>query len=437
MPRDGSGNYTLPPGNPVVGHETIEANWANTTMADVEAALTDSLSRNGNGGMLVPFRFSDGSVGAPGLTFANEPTTGFYRHGLNDVRWSVGAQDIIYLTPSGLTVAPGKSIIGALFSGVTVSSGNIDNTVIGGTTPAAGTFTSVRATGGVAPGVARSGAYLWGDANNGMLDLISSTASADGKCWQFSASNSGLTGGLVKDDMSTQNTWLAVQHSGNTVTEIDLTAPTLKVNGNLQVTGSISSVGAIPMGAMMYFIIVPPGWLEMKGQLLASSVAYPELFAWVQANAGSLVVAQAAYNAGQQGFFCYQGDNIANGIVLPDHRGTFPRAFDNGRGFDAGRNLCSLQDWAEANHSHTFTDPGHDHWIVADHTKMTTSGGSSDLGTPGSGGTNSQIYNPSDHVQSNTTGASVGFISGFAGANLAGEVRVKNYALRFCLYTVR
>jgi len=221
MPRDGSGNYTLPPGNPVVGHETIEANWANTTMADVEAALTDSLSRNGNGGMLVPFRFSDGSVGAPGLTFANEPTTGFYRHGLNDVRWSVGAQDIIYLTPSGLTVAPGKSIIGALFSGVTVSSGNIDNTVIGGTTPAAGTFTSVRATGGVAPGVARSGAYLWGDANNGMLDLISSTASADGKCWQFSASNSGLTGGLVKDDMSTQNTWLAVQHSGNTVTEID------------------------------------------------------------------------------------------------------------------------------------------------------------------------------------------------------------------------
>jgi len=171
--------------------------------------------------------------------------------------------------------------------------------------------------------------------------------------------------------------------------------------------------------------------------ILGYSLAYPELFAWVQANAGSLVVAQAAYNAGQQGFFCYQGDNIANGIVLPDHRGTFPRAFDNGRGFDAGRNLCSLQDWAEANHSHTFTDPGHDHWIVADHTKMTTSGGSSDLGTPGSGGTNSQIYNPSDHVQSNTTGASVGFISGFAGANLAGEVRVKNYALRFCLYTVR
>src|SRR5262245_61413446 len=137
MPRDGSGNYTLPL-PPVVGHEEIEANWANTTLSDIEAAMTDSLSRNGNGGMLVPFRFSDGTIGAPGITFANEPTSGLYRAGLNDFRFTVGASDVMQLTAAGITIPAGKTLV---FS----PGSTINNVIIGNVTPAAGTFTTLNA----------------------------------------------------------------------------------------------------------------------------------------------------------------------------------------------------------------------------------------------------------------------------------------------------
>lgn len=44
MPRDASGNYTLPAGNPVVTATTISSSWANSTMSDIASALTDSIS---------------------------------------------------------------------------------------------------------------------------------------------------------------------------------------------------------------------------------------------------------------------------------------------------------------------------------------------------------------------------------------------------------
>jgi hypothetical protein len=47
MSRNGSGTYTLPAGNPVVTGTTIASNWANTTMTDLAAALTDSVAADG------------------------------------------------------------------------------------------------------------------------------------------------------------------------------------------------------------------------------------------------------------------------------------------------------------------------------------------------------------------------------------------------------
>lgn len=49
MPRDASGNYTLPAGNPVVTQTLITSAWANSTMQDIAAALTDSLSKQYGG----------------------------------------------------------------------------------------------------------------------------------------------------------------------------------------------------------------------------------------------------------------------------------------------------------------------------------------------------------------------------------------------------
>ena len=80
MPRDSGGNYTLPAlGNPAVSNTTITIAWWNGTSTDMAAAFTDSLSRSGLGGMLVPFTLVDGTSSAPAFAFQNENNTGFYR----------------------------------------------------------------------------------------------------------------------------------------------------------------------------------------------------------------------------------------------------------------------------------------------------------------------------------------------------------------------
>ena len=93
MSRDASGNYTLPAGNPVAGGTLISTTWANPTMADLAAEITNSLDRNGRGGMLVPFLNADGTVITPGISFTNEPSSGLYRPLTTDVRMSIGSDD--------------------------------------------------------------------------------------------------------------------------------------------------------------------------------------------------------------------------------------------------------------------------------------------------------------------------------------------------------
>jgi hypothetical protein len=87
MPRNSSGVYTLVAGNPVASGETIASDWANTTLADIQQALTDSLDRLGRGGMLAPFRFADGTLLEPSWTWVNEPASGLYRAANQDHRY--------------------------------------------------------------------------------------------------------------------------------------------------------------------------------------------------------------------------------------------------------------------------------------------------------------------------------------------------------------
>ena len=94
MARDSSGNYTLPAGNPVATGTIISTSWANPTMGDLAAEITNSLDRNGRGGMLVPFQNADGTVITPGITFTNEISSGLYRAGLHDVRMANGSDDV-------------------------------------------------------------------------------------------------------------------------------------------------------------------------------------------------------------------------------------------------------------------------------------------------------------------------------------------------------
>jgi len=90
MPRDSSGNYTLPVGNPVISGTPISSAVQNSTMNDLAAALTNSLSRTGLGGMQSPLPFVSGNVGSPGITWVNDPTTGLYLSSAGDMRVAVG-----------------------------------------------------------------------------------------------------------------------------------------------------------------------------------------------------------------------------------------------------------------------------------------------------------------------------------------------------------
>jgi hypothetical protein len=86
MSRNGSGTYTLPAGNPVVSGTVIASSWANNTMNDLAAAMTDSVAADGQTPMTGPLNLNSnkivnlavGTVNTDGVNYAqfNTPTFG-------------------------------------------------------------------------------------------------------------------------------------------------------------------------------------------------------------------------------------------------------------------------------------------------------------------------------------------------------------------------
>jgi len=93
MARNATGTFTLVAGNPVITGTIITSNWANTTMPDIGAAITDSLSRTGQGGMLAPIRGVNGSEASPAHSFTNFPRSGMYAVDATETRFSVDGTD--------------------------------------------------------------------------------------------------------------------------------------------------------------------------------------------------------------------------------------------------------------------------------------------------------------------------------------------------------
>jgi hypothetical protein len=108
MPRDSSGNYTLPPSNPVVTNTPIASGgWANPTMSDLGNEITNSLDRAGRGGMTGPFGVVDGTLSAPGLRFTADPDNGLRRIGTNNWALVAAGADVAQLSAAVFTIPAG------------------------------------------------------------------------------------------------------------------------------------------------------------------------------------------------------------------------------------------------------------------------------------------------------------------------------------------
>jgi len=174
------------------------------------------------------------------------------------------------------------------------------------------------------------------------------------------------------------------------------------------------------IGMVAPFLANPPAkWIPLDGRVITAA-AYPELYAAL-------------------GF-------IGSSQALPDFRGKFLRGQDtSGSGWDpdGSRQPGTIQTWALVDHVHAFNDPQHAHWLFADHTLAVTSAGSGDLGMPGGGGTNSQVYNPSDHTANQGTGITVTGVDHYVAGNVHGspgtvpEVRPVNICVVFAVYAGR
>lgn len=103
MPRNSSGTYSLPAGNPVVSNTLIQSTWANPTMSDLGTGITDSLDRNGRGAMLAALKNIDGTTVAPAISFSSEGTLGLYRVAAGVLGIAAGGALILSIASTGLT----------------------------------------------------------------------------------------------------------------------------------------------------------------------------------------------------------------------------------------------------------------------------------------------------------------------------------------------
>ena len=141
MSRNGTGTYSLPAGvNPVVPNTTIDVGWANTTMNDVAAALTQSVASDGQTPMTGALKLTDGTVGAPALTFNSEATTGIFRPTTNVLAFSAGGIEQARLVGGNLLLGSTSSsgeklqVTGtSKFAGAVSITGAATLTVTGGT----------------------------------------------------------------------------------------------------------------------------------------------------------------------------------------------------------------------------------------------------------------------------------------------------------------
>lgn len=103
MPRNAAGVYALP-NVPVISDTTILAAEENSTRDDIAVELTNSLDRNGRGGMVGAFRIADGSAAAPGVAFVSDTNCGLWRESADTWHLVAGGVGIQQVSGAGIRV---------------------------------------------------------------------------------------------------------------------------------------------------------------------------------------------------------------------------------------------------------------------------------------------------------------------------------------------
>ena len=256
MPRNASGTYTLPSGNPVSSGTLIDATWANNTLNDLANEVTDSLSRSGEGGMLAPLRLNDGVQATPGLAFTNEPSTGMYRAGTNEAWLVAGGTQVLQFTTTG---AVSRFAAGAVATPSLTFSGDLNTGIW---SPAADTLAA--STGGVerlrVDSSGNLGIGTAGSTARGNLDI--STGNAAGSqtrsihlgysaadFYGFRVTNINDAGatfaGTFRVQRGTGSAWsddVVIDNSGNLGIGTASPSRKLTVNGTSNLGGSVNSV---------------------------------------------------------------------------------------------------------------------------------------------------------------------------------------------------
>lgn len=115
MPRAGDGTYTLPSNTvaPAVAGTIIDASDFNDVLNDLAAEMTDSLSRNGDGGMNVALPFAGGDAAAPGITFVGDLDTGIFSDVANEVGVTAGATEVTRFSATGVAITGDLAVSGS------------------------------------------------------------------------------------------------------------------------------------------------------------------------------------------------------------------------------------------------------------------------------------------------------------------------------------
>lgn len=111
MPRNGSGAYSLPEAA-FVPNTPISSAAVNSDFSDIATALTGSLARNGEGGMLAILPLANA-----GFTYLADPNTGMGRTAADTQVIICGGANVITATPTGVDILGNLTVSGSFMVG--------------------------------------------------------------------------------------------------------------------------------------------------------------------------------------------------------------------------------------------------------------------------------------------------------------------------------